>query len=61
MTEKKEKCFICQRPAIQEFQITIDDGGKLHENQEKEKTYICKIHLREFQNFKKKKRGVDFH
>jgi len=61
MTDDK-KCFICQRPATETFLITIDDGGKLHNSLEQEQTYICNIHLKEFEYIKKKKKQkVDFH
>jgi hypothetical protein len=58
MTEK-EKCFICKKPAIQEFYILIDDGGVLNEVIDRQKTYICNVHLKEFEYIKRKKRSKD--
>lgn len=57
-----KKCFICKRPAVEKFSITIDDGGKLHANLEEEETFICSLHLKEFEHLKRKRRQkVDFH
>jgi len=55
----KEKCFICGRDGEHEFNITIDNGGKLRENIETEQTYVCIMHWKEFQALQKKKRPKD--
>ena len=60
--ENENKCYICGRPGQHELDITIDNGGKLHEFAEKEKTYLCSLHWKEFQAIKKKRRPRDdFH
>lgn len=55
---EESTCFICKRTAIDEFTIIVDNGGKLHNDSSSlltEKTYICKIHLKESEDLKKKK------
>lgn len=51
MSEIK-KCFICKKPASDEFTILVDKDGKT----EQETTYICKFHLAEYNALKKKKK-----
>lgn len=55
----KENCFICGRPGEHEFNLTIDNGGKLHEDIATEETLVCKLHWKEFQALKKKKKPKD--
>lgn len=60
MTTKEEKCFICMKPAREEaFDIVIDEGGT-HTKLQKEKTFLCLLHFREFQALRKKAKKEDF-
>jgi hypothetical protein len=51
------KCFICQKKTFEKIHITIEDGGKLHdqENKEEDMEFICLNHLKEYETLKKKR------
>jgi len=53
------KCFICGRLGEYPLELTVDNGGKIHEKIETEQSFLCKIHWKEYQAIKKKRRPKD--
>jgi len=59
MTEEnliEGKCFICQKKTFEKINITIENGGKLHNNDQEELEFICLPHLKDYENLKRKRK-----